>query len=53
MALWGVAVSVLVVSLGIVWRSGTAFLVVLGVWLLVVLPLMVRTARWLRSREDG
>lgn len=48
---WGAAVSVLVIALGYFWRSATGFVLVALGWLLVVSPLMVRTARWLGSRH--
>lgn len=51
LVLWALAVLALVIALGYFWRSGTGFLLVLLLWLVVVSPLMVASGRWLASRQ--
>lgn len=48
---WGAAVSVLVVVLGLFWRSAVGFVAIALAWLILTSPLMVRTARWLASHD--
>ncbi len=49
---WIFAFIVLVVAVGTSWTNGVRFGVITLAWLLLTIPLMIRTARWLAEREQ-
>lgn len=52
---WIVAFLIFVAALGLAWRAGAWFVAILVAWLVLVMPLALRTIGWLRAREheDG